>query len=171
VRRLTRSTAAVLAGLSLALAGCGDGGEPAASRAEAPSKREFIAWADRVCAKAGADYDTAIAGLPPFEVIVAPDVSGRVMRETAKAAPRLALVERELERKLRVVAPPANLGSRWDRALDTLETRAVAAEDIEAAAEAGDRSAYLAAFQRFERAGSVSSAALREYGFEVCAAG
>lgn len=35
--------------------------------------------------------------------------------------------------------------------------RAVAAEEIGAAAQAGDRSAYLRAFQRFERAGSASS--------------
>jgi hypothetical protein len=171
VNRLTHNTATALAGLSLALAGCGDGGEPAASAADAPSKRNFIASADRLCAKAGQEYDAAIADLPPFEQIVAPDVSRRVMRETAEAAPRLAAVELELERKLRALAPPASLGSRWDRALDTLETRATAAEDIEAAAEAGDRHAYLAAFQRFDRAGSTSSAALRGYGFEVCATG
>jgi hypothetical protein len=163
--------ATVLAGLSVGLAGCGDGGEPAASDAHASSKRDFIASADRLCANAGEEYDAAIADLPPFEEIVASDVSQRVMRATAEAAPRLAAVERALERKLRALAPPPNLATRWDRALDTLETRAAAAEDIEAAAEAGDRNAYLAGFQRFDRAGTASSAALRDYGFRVCAAG
>ena len=62
-----------------------------------------------------------------------------------------------------------DLASRWDRALTALDQRAVAAADIGVAAEAGDRSAYLQAFQRFVRGGSVSSAALRGYGFEVCA--
>jgi hypothetical protein len=171
VKRLARGAATGLAGLSLALAGCGDGGEPAAAGAEPASKPKFIAAADRLCTKAGHQYDAVIAELPPFEEIVAPDVSRRLMLETARAAPRIAAVERELERELRALSPPADLASRWDRALDTLETRAVAAEDIRAAAEAVDRTAYLTAFQRFDRAGSVSTAALRGYGFEVCAAG
>jgi hypothetical protein len=166
--RLARSTATVLAGLSLALAGCGD---EEAGAGGTPSKRDFIASADRLCTMAGRQYDAAIADLPPFERIAAPDVSRRLMRETAEVAPRIAAVERELDRKLRALTPPASLGSRWDRALDTLETRATAAEDIEAAAQAGDRQAYLAAFQRFGRAGGASSAALRGYGFKVCAAG
>ena len=46
-----------------------------------------------------------------------------------------------------------------------------AAESIQAAAEAGDGMAYLDAFQRFDRAGTVSSKALRGQGFKVCAAG
>ena len=118
--RVARGMATVLAGLSVGLAGCGDGGEPAASDAHASSKRDFIASADRLCANAGEEYDAAIADLPPFEEIVASDVSQRVMRATA---------------------------------------------------EAGDRNAYLAGFQRFDRAGTASSAALRDYGFRVCAAG
>jgi hypothetical protein len=163
--------AAALMGLSLAVAGCGDGDEPAATGAEPPTKQEFIASADRLCTKAGHAYDAVTADLPPFEEIVAPDVSRRVMLEIAAAAPRMAAVERALERRLRALAPPAGLASRWDRALDTLEMRAVAAEEIQAAAEAGSRAAYHEAFRRFERAGSVSTAALRGYGFEVCAAG
>ena len=112
-----------------------------------------------------------ISKLPPFEEIVAADVSRRVMQEVAEAAPRIAAVERALGRELRALVPPARLADRWDRALDTLESRARAAESIQAAAEAGDGMAYLDAFQRFDRAGTVSSKALRGQGFKVCAAG
>jgi hypothetical protein len=164
-------TAGCLAGLSLALAGCGDEADPAGPAAERPSKQEFIASADRLCGQAGTKYDAAIADLPPFEQIVAPNVSRRVMLEVGEVGPRIAAVERDLERELRALDPPADLAARWDRALDTLEARALAAEDILAAARAGDRNAYLSAFERFDREGTVSSEALRGYGFKVCAAG
>jgi hypothetical protein len=172
VRAAAFLAAASLAGLALVLAGCGgeDAGS-AAPAAERPSKQEFIAAADLACTEAGVEYDAAIADLPPFEEIVAPDVSRRVMLEVGGVAPRIAAVERALEQRLRALEPPAQLAARWDRALDTLEARAVAAEDIQAAARAGDRNAYLSAFQRFDREGSISSEALRGYGFEICAAG
>jgi hypothetical protein len=171
MRRWVPSAAAGLAVAALALAGCSAYGEPAATGKEPSPKQEFIATADRLCTKAGQDYDAAISKLPPFERIVAPDVSRSVMRRIAAAAPRIAAVERALERGLRALVPPAPLAARWDRALDTLEVRADAAEDIQAAAEAGEREVYLSAFQRFDRAGTVSSRALRGYGFKVCAAG
>jgi hypothetical protein len=171
VTRVARSAATGLAGLALAIAGCGQGGESAAPDTERASKQDFIASADRLCTKAGTDYDAVISNLPPFEQIVAPDVPPGVMRKIALAAPRIAAVERGLERELGALDPPAELTGRWARALETLVARADAAGDIQAAAEAGDRSAYLRAFQRFDRAGTVSSKALRGYGFEVCAAG
>jgi hypothetical protein len=170
VSRSLRRLASGLAGLSLACGGCGDDGDPVATDSKRPSKQAFIAEADRLCAEASEDYDAVVTSLPPFERLVARNVSRRVMRETGRAAPRMAAIEREIERRLRALDPPAALAARWGRALDTLETRAQAAEDIGAAAQAGDRTAYLTGFGRFERAGSVSSAALRGYGFKVCAA-
>jgi hypothetical protein len=155
------------------VAGCGEDADPSAAAAEAkrPSKQEFIAAADRLCAESGTEYDAAAADLPPYEQMFAPNVSDPVMLEVAAVAPRIAAVERRLERELRALAPPADFVARWDRALDTLEARALAAEDVQAAAKAGDRDAYLSAFQRFDEQGSVSSEALAGYGFEVCAAG
>jgi hypothetical protein len=157
-----------LAGLSLVVAGCGDDSEPVAER---PSKREFIASADRLCMKYGEASHAVIDALPPFEEIAAPDVSRRVMLETAGAASRIAAAERGLERELRALERPADLGSRWDRALGALATRAVAAEDIGTAGQDGDRTAYLRGFQRFQRAGNASTGALRGYGFKACARG
>jgi hypothetical protein len=173
VRRLAYGTAACLAAFSLAVAGCGQDADSPAAAAEAkrPSKQEFIAAADRLCAEFGAEYDAAAANLPPYEQMLAPNVSRPVMLGVAAVAPRIATVERALERELRALDPPADFATRWDRALDTLEARAVAAEDVQAAAEAADRDAYLSAFQRFDREGTVSSEALAGYGFEVCAAG
>jgi hypothetical protein len=159
-----------VAGLSLALAGCGEDADPSAADAERPSKQEFIAAADRICTASGTEYDAAAAALPPYEQMLAPNVSRPVMLEVAAVAPRFAAVERDLEKKLRALDPPADVASRWDRALDTLEARAVAAEDVQAAGEAGDRNAYLSAFERFDGQGTVSSEALDGYGFEVCAA-
>ena len=164
------SAAAGPAGLSLALAACGgDDSEPASTGTDRQSKQEFLASADRICMRAGEKSHAMIDDLPPFEEIAAPNVSRRVMLEVGRAAPRIAAVERGLARELWALDAPTDLASRWDRALTALEQRAVAAADIGVAAEAGDRGAYLQAFQRFVRGGSVSSAALRGYGFEVCA--
>jgi hypothetical protein len=160
-----------VAGISLALAGCGEDADPPAADAGRPSKQEFIAAADRICTESGAEYDAAAARLPPYEQMLAPKVSRPVMLEVAAVAPRFAAVERDLEKKLRALEPPADVASRWDRALGTLEVRAAAAEDVQTAAEAGDRDAYLSALQRFDEQGTVSSEALDGYGFEVCAAG
>jgi hypothetical protein len=171
VRRLTYGTAACLAGLTLAVVGCGGETESAAPAAERPSKQAFIASADRLCIKYGEESHAVIDALPPFEEIVAPDVSRRVMLETANAAQRIAAAERGLARELRALDPPSELGSRWDRALDAFQARAVAAEDIAAAGKEGKRMAYLRGFQRFQEAGSASTAALRGYGFTACAAG
>jgi hypothetical protein len=171
MNRLACSAVAGLAGVSLALAGCGGVDESATTGAERPSKREFIASADRLCTKYGEESHAVIDALPPFEEIAAPNVSRRVMLETARAAPRIAAAERGLERELRALDPPSDLGSRWDRALDALETRAVAAEDIGTAGQEGDRTAYLRGFQRFQQAGSASTASLRGYGFKACARG
>jgi hypothetical protein len=157
--------------LSLAFAGCGDGGESTAAASDAPSKQEFIATADRLCAEWGEQSHAAIAMLPAFERIVAPDVSSRLMAEVGRQARRVAAAERGLARELLALTPPASLASRWERAVDAIEARAVAAEDIRAAAESADRSTYLAAFERFVRAGEASTAALRGYGFEACAMG
>jgi hypothetical protein len=171
VRRLTYGTAACLAGLTLAVAGCGGETESAAPAAERPSKQEFIASADRLCLKYGEKSHAVIDALPPFEEIAAPDVSRRVMLETARAAQRIAAAERGLARELRALDPPSELGSRWDRALDAFQARAVAAEDIGAAGKEGKRMAYLMGFQRFQEAGSASTEALAGYGFEICTAG
>ena len=160
-----------LAGLSLAFAACRGGDDVPTTGAEALSKRKFIASADRRCIKAGEESHALIDALPPFEEIAAPDVSRRVMLETARAARRIAAVERGLEREPRALDRPADLGSRWDRALGALESRAIAAEDIGTAEQAGDRAAYLRGFQRFQQAGRASTAALRGYGFKVCASG
>jgi hypothetical protein len=173
VRRLTYGTAACLAGLSLAVAGCGGEADPTAAAAEAkrPSKQEFVASADRLCLKYGERTHAVIDTLPPFEEIAAPDVSRPVMLETAEAAPRIAAAERGLVRELRALDPPSELGSRWDRALDAFQARAVAAEEIAAAGKEGKRTAYLRGFERFQQAGSASTAALADYGFEICATG
>jgi hypothetical protein len=171
VRRLTCGLAASLAGLSLAFVGCGGETESAASAAEPPSMQKFIASADRLCMKYGEKTHAVIDTLPPFEEIAAPDVSRQVMLEVAEAAPRIAAAERGLEQELRALDPPSELGSRWDRALDALQARAVAAEDIAAAGEEGERTAYLRGFERFQQAGSASTAALAGYGFEICAMG
>jgi hypothetical protein len=171
MRTLALGALAGVAMVSLAFAGCGDGGESTAAASEAPSKQEFIATADRLCAEAGEATHAAIAELPPFERIAAPDVPQRLMAEVGRRAPRVAGAEGGLARDLRALTPPAALASRWTRAVDAIEARAVAAEDIRAAAEVGDRSAYLAAFQRFVQGGTASTAALRGYGFEVCAVG
>jgi hypothetical protein len=171
VRRATYGLAACLAGLSLATVGCGGEAESAAPAAERPSKQEFIASGDRLCMKYGEESHAVIDALPPFEEIAAPDVSRRVMLEVADAAPRIAAAERGLVRELRALDPPAELGSRWDRALDAFQARAVAAEDIAAAGKEGKRTAYLRGFERFQQAGSASTAALAGYGFEICTAG
>jgi hypothetical protein len=165
--------AACLAGLLLALAGCGGEADPTAAAAEAkrPSKQEFIASADRICLKYGERTHAAIDALPPFEAIAAPDVSRRAMLVTAEAAPQIAAAERGLVRELRALDPPSGLGSRWDRALDAFQARAVAADEIAAAGKAGKRTAYLRGFERFQEAGGASTAALAGYGFEICAAG
>lgn len=163
-------TVAGLAGLSLALAGCGDDKE-SATTPERPSKSEFVASADRLCMQYGEESHSVIDALPPFEEIASPNVTRRVMLETARGALRIAAAERGLERALRALDPPADLDSRWDRALGALGTRAAAAEDIGTAGQKGDRSAYLRGFQRFQQAGSASTAALRGYGFRACARG
>ena len=152
----------------LILTGCGDANDSEGATAPLP-KDEFLASADRICMRAGEKSHAMIDDLPPFEEITAPNVSRSVMLEVGRAAPRIAAVERGLARELRALDAPTDLTSRWDRALTALEQRAVAAADIGVAAEAGDRSAYLQAFQRFVRGGSVSSAALHGYGFEACA--
>ena len=94
-----------------------------------------------------------------------------VIEEVGKAAPPLAEIEAELEGQLRSLAPPEDFGPRWDTGLDALTRRADAVADAGEAAEAGDRQAFLASFQRFIRDGTAGSAALRGYGFEVCGAG
>lgn len=159
-----------LLGLGIALtliAGCGD--DDSDATAQPLSKKEFIASADRICKAAGEKSHAMIDDLPPFEKIAAPNVSRRVMLEVGRAAPRIAAVERGQARELGTLDSPADLASRWDRALTALEKRAVAAAEIGAAAQAGDRSSYLRGFQRFVRAGSASTAALRGYGFKICA--
>jgi hypothetical protein len=171
VTRAKYGLAACLAGLALAGVGCGGETESAAPAAERPSKQEFIASADRLCIKYGEKSHAVIDALPPFEEIAAPDVSRRVMLETAEAAQRIAAAERGLERELRALDAPAELGSRWDRALDAFQARALAAENIAAAGQEGKRTAYLRGFERFLQAGSASTAALRGYGFTACAAG
>ena len=171
MRPLARTALGAAIAASVALPACGDEDTPSSAEAGRPSKSEFIAQADGLCTQAGERYDAAIAGLPPFEAIVAEDVSLRTMREVARMAPRIAAVEGDLERDLRALEPPAGIEPRWERALATLGARAAAAEEIAAAAEAGDRGRYLVAFGRFDREGSKSSAALRGYGFKVCARG
>jgi hypothetical protein len=171
MRRGVPGTLASLAILSLPMAGCGEGGESTAAAAKPPQKQEFIATADSLCAEWGEESHAAIARLPAFERIVAPDVSSRLMAAVGRQARRVAAAERGLARELLALTPPASFESRWERAVNAIEARAVAAEDIRAAAEVEDRSAYLAAFDRFVRAGDASTAALRGYGFEACAAG
>jgi hypothetical protein len=133
------------------------------------SRREFIAAADRLCMRAGEKSHAMIDALPPFERIASPSVSGRVMLEVGRVATHIGEVERGLAQDLRALDGPADLGQWWDRALAALEMRAAAADEIGTAGRSDDRSAYLRAFRDFVRAGEASTAALRGYGFHVCA--
>ena len=167
---MRRAALGAAIGAVVALAGCGE--EDESGRAQGPlAKKDFIAKADRLCTAAGTKYDRVVASLPPFEKITAPDVPRRLMTQTGERAAEMAAIERDIERQLRALDPPEDFASRWTRAVDTLETRAKAAEDIEQASAAGDRKAYLEAFGRFDQAGTISTKALQGYGFKVCGAG
>ncbi len=118
MRAFTGAVAGALAAVALA-AGCGGGGD-----GDRLTKEEYIQQADAICADATGQID----GLGEPQSLE--DLAAMTKQAVAIAAAQLE--------KLRALVPPEEIEEQVNRAYDLLEQQNGVADEIVAAAEAGD---------------------------------
>lgn len=133
---------------ALMLVGCGD---------EGPTKQEFIARADRICADA--KQDLAKLGRPK-------DI-GDLERLSAEARRINARVLKEL----RALEAPEEDRAQIRRMIERLEHATETIPSLTEAARAGDEAALARAARRIRVATEDASRIARDYGFKECAEG
>ena len=152
--------------VALVTAGCG-GDDKAANQPKPPTKAEYIAKVDPICAQANAESEDAGRDL------------GRALQSSrnpdkalGKAATVLKRTEEQTQRRIeeikRVPLPAGGDRQGAQRFLTALDENLDLLKDLRAAAEAGDVRSFQTAASELQSEGDKATGVAQAYGFRDC---
>ncbi len=160
-----------------ALAGCGGGStsttaatvtrvpSPSTSAVPAaPTKAQFIARADAICARTDAKLKPAKKRLGAVENVVG-------SKEGAAALRQAASITREGIAQLQALTVPQGDAATVQKVITALDDEAADIDNMASAAAAGEASAIEAAKQAMQTTKATYDGLAQGYGFKVCGAG